>query len=213
MVNFYVFVMEISLAGDRKIRLPEPDFLPKKRVMNSKVRVYEEKLNRQAYFLMLLGVNEVQMGQVFGVAEHTIKEWKNKYPLFNEAIQRGRTQADSEVANSLYQAAVGYSHPDEVILTNRVREYNEKGRVVREWTEPLRVQTTKRYPPSVGAAIKWLESRQPEIWRNSLYIEGKIRVTNQIDLSDFSNEELLILNRLGVNNVEDAPHTVIEGEE
>jgi len=122
-----------------------------------------------------------------------------------EAVKMGKSIADGEVAHSLYKRALGYSHPHQVILTNRVREYNDKGKVVKEWTEPLIVDTVKHYPPDTAAGTKWLRARQPEVWGNKLEVNGKITMHHEVDLSNFTVEELEVLNKLSLakNNPED----------
>lgn len=196
---------------DLSIRLPEPTFLPKK----CEVRVhhgYRPELSRQVYFLALLGLNEKQMAQVFNVNSDCIADWKKAHPEFLEALQKGKVEADGRVAFSLFQAAVGYEHKDCVVLTNRVKEFDKEGRVTKEWTEPLIVDIMKRYPPNVTAATKWLQARQPEVWSDKIKISGKLNVTHQLDLTDFSNEELEMLTAIGASKrsreIEDAEQEI-----
>jgi hypothetical protein len=192
---------------DRTIRLPEPTFLPKKCEVKVHQKYYPE-YSRQVYFLALLGLNEAQMAQVFHVDVKQIAQWKNTHPEFGEAVKRGKVEADGRVVFSLFQAAVGYEHKDCVVLTNRVKEFDNKGRVTKEWTEPLIVDVIKRYPPNVTAALKWLQARQPGVWSDRINISGKLNITHQLDLTDFSNEELEMLTAIGksknMREVEDA---------
>jgi hypothetical protein len=124
--------------------------------------------------------------------------WKKTKPEFKQAMDKGKMIADAKVSHSLYLAAIGYSHPDTVILTNRVKKFNEKGKVIKEWTEPLIVPTTKCYPPNVQAAIKWLSARQPAVWGNKIEVKGKFSVQHNLDLSQFNNEELETLVKFGI---------------
>jgi hypothetical protein len=107
-------------------------------------------------------------------------------------------EADARVAEAMYHAAIGYTHDEEVILTNRVQEFDDNGKVVRQYTEPLRVVTKKHYPPNVTAGFKWLSARQPEAWKENHTIKAEIRHSHSVDLSHFSTEELEILNKLNV---------------
>ena len=173
------------------------------------VNHYQPDYARQAFFLCLLGATDVLMSKALGVSISCVQNWKRNKPEFISAIQKGKIEADANVANSLYQAANGYSHPDKVILTNRVKEFDDNGRVVKEWTEPLIVDTVKHYPPSVPAAIKWLSSRQPGVWGDTskVDINAKVTVSHEFDLSDFSMEELAMMKKLGVQRlVEDIPY-------
>lgn len=181
--------------------LPEPDFLPKR----IRVNKWKSEYIHQAFYLALLGLTDVQMGQCMGVAPHVIRKWQKQHPAFREAIHRGKMIADGKVAHSMYQAAIGYSHEEEVILSNRVREMNEKGKVIKEYTEPLRVKTVKNYPPNVTAGFRWLQARQPEKWSQKVEVSGKVDHVHSIDLSKFSTEELLVLQKLGVQQENEAP--------
>jgi hypothetical protein len=180
------------------IRLPEPTFLPERDLKIKTIcRGYRTVYNRQAYFLALLGLTNEQIAQVLGVTSKTLGEWINKYPLFFESVKKGKIDADSRVAHALYQAAVGFSHPETVVISNKCKEYDERGRVTREWTEPLLVEVTKRYPPNVVAATKWLKARRPETWSDRFEVDHKLNISHNLDLTDFTLEELEILSRMG----------------
>lgn len=187
---------------NKSIKFPEPNFLPE--VLE--LRKWKKEYIRHVFYLSLLGANDVQIAQVFDVHPSTIDTWKRKKPDFLNAMNKGKMMADAKVSHSLYLAAVGYSHPDKVILANKRREYDpDTGKLIREWTEPLIVDTIKNYPPNVTAAIKWLQARQPEQWGNKLEIKGKVDHNHKLDLSNFSEEELEVIKKLGIqsNNVED----------
>jgi hypothetical protein len=193
-------------------RFPEPEFLPKPEMQKTSVgrTVWKTEYVRHVFYLSLLGATDVQIAQTFGVDPSTVERWKRDKPEFLESMRRGKMEADGKVVYSLFLAAVGYSHPDEVILTNRVKEYNDEGKVVKEYTKPLRVKTVKNYPPNVTAALKWLQARQPEVWGNRLEVKGDIKHHHEIDLSKFSTNELEVLSKLGlqqhVPNIEDVPY-------
>lgn len=164
---------------------------------------------RQVYYLCLLGATDAQIAQTFGISTYTLTMWKRNHPEFYENMTKGKTQADGKVAYSLFLAAIGYSHEDEVIITNRVRKRNDEGKVIEEYTEPLRVKTMKHYPPNVTAAIKWLSARQPEQWSNRVQVQGQVDHVHKIDMKKFSTQELEVLSKLGIqsdgeNDVEDA---------
>lgn len=192
-------VERVRKRKKRDIKLPDADFLPKvpKEHLEGVHTKFTEDHPRMAFYLTLLGCTSMQMSQVLGVDPNTITYWKNKYPEFHEAIEQGKERADALVAHSLYRSAIGYSHPMQVVLTNRIRKYGEDGRVREEWTEPLVVDIEKNYPPNTKAAIKWLQARKPEIWGNKLEVKGRITMHHQIDMSKFSDEELKLLSKLG----------------
>lgn len=198
------------MARSRTIRLPEPDFLPATKQKNLDP-TYKSRYDRMIFFLALLGLTEEQMGQVLHVNSKVILNWRNKHPSFNEAILKGKEEADARVAHSLYQAAIGYKCKKKTVLTNRVKEYDKRGRVIKEWTEPLIVETEEQLPPNVTAAVKWLQARQPERWSDRIKIEAKFNVDHNLDLTEFSVEELEMLNKLSekrrsTNEVEQAEY-------
>ncbi len=133
---------------------------------------YEEVFNEQAYKLCLLGSTDAQLADFFEVCEATINNWKHDYPEFLESIKKGKKVADSEVANSLYQRAKGYSHPEDKIFNNN--------------GEPLIVSTTKHYPPDATSGIFWLKNRDKETWRDS----QDRNHTGGINLTNYSDSQL-----------------------
>ena len=133
---------------------------------------YKEEYNEQAYKLCLLGATDAEMGDFFGVTETTINNWKIAHPTFFESIKRGKVFADSNVAESLYKRATGYSHPEDKVFNNQ--------------GEPMIVPTVKHYPPDTGAAMAWLKNRQGTKWRDKQELEH----SGQINSSDLSREEL-----------------------
>lgn len=113
---------------------------------------YKSQHAEQAYKLALLGLTDVQMADIFGVAESTFNLWKLKHEEFSESLTRGKSLADAQVAESLYKRACGYSH-------KAVKIFNSDG-------APLIVPYTEHYPPDTPAATLWLKNRQPDKWRD-----------------------------------------------
>ena len=71
-------------------------------------------------------------------------------------MRAGKDSADEQVAQSLYNRAIGYSHPDVDI------------RVLKDPSgQQYVVQTpiVKHYPPDTQAAVWWLKNRQGAHWR------------------------------------------------
>jgi hypothetical protein len=118
--------------------------------------VYEDYYPEMVYKLCLLGATDMDIGLFFNVSEQTIHNWRHRYPQFAEACYRGKEIADSEVAFALYQRAVGYSHPEEVLTYDRT-----EGR----WE---RAQTLKQYPPDTAAATMWLINRRAGNWKRQV---------------------------------------------
>lgn len=133
---------------------------------------YKEDYEEQAFKLCLLGSTDKDLANFFNVCEATINNWKKDYPQFLESIKKGKDEADSKVAASLYNRALGYSHPEDKI-------FNANG-------SEMIVPTTKHYPPDTAAAIFWLKNRQKESWRDKQETEH----SGVIGISDLSNEAL-----------------------
>ncbi len=154
---------------------------------------YHSSYAERAYKLALLGLRNKDLALAFNVKENTINNWMNKHEEFKEAVLKGRQEADAEIAKSLYHRAKGYSHPEEKVFTY-------KG-------QPIKVETVKHYPPDTMAAIFWLQNRQKDYWKDIRHHRhageegGPITYKHtvlDIDLSDLSDEELEMLESIGM---------------
>ena len=123
-----------------------------RREMAGRPSKYQEKFAEQARKLCLLGATDKELADFFEVAEDTVHEWKKVHPEFSESVKRGKTQADADVADRLYQRAMGYEHPEVDIRV-------VMGAIVQT---PIR----KIYAPDPTAAIFWLKNRQRDKWRD-----------------------------------------------
>jgi hypothetical protein len=121
--------------------------------------LYKPEYVVQAKKLCLLGATDRELADFFKVSEQTLNTWKAQHPEFLESLKVGKEQADQRVERSLYQRAVGYSHPD-------VHVSNFQGDVT---LTPI----TKHYPPETTAGIFWLKNRRPEEWRDRIEHTGK----------------------------------------
>ncbi len=115
---------------------------------------YKEEYAELAYKFCLLGAKDEELANFFEVDDATIYRWKNDYPEFCEALRKGKTIADAEMAESLFHRGKGYSHPEDKIF-----QYEGV---------PIVVPTTKHYPPDTAAAIIWLKNRQKAKWRDKI---------------------------------------------
>lgn len=118
---------------------------------------YNLEYNEQVYKICLLGATDKDLADFFNVAESTINNWKKEYPEFLESIKRGKQIADANVADRLYQRALGFEHDSEEI------------KVIEGDIE--RVPVRKVYPPDPTSAIFWLKNRQPAKWRDKQDIQ------------------------------------------
>lgn len=115
---------------------------------------YQPEYAEQARKLCLLGSTDKELADFFEVAESTLNLWKLEHADFSESIKKGKSQADADVADRLYQRAMGYEHPEVDI---RVIDH-----------EVIMTPITKIYAPDPTAAIFWLKNRQKAKWRDRI---------------------------------------------
>ena len=113
---------------------------------------YQKAYCEQARKLCDLGAVDRELADFFEISEVTLNAWKAKHPDFLKSLKAGKVEADDRVERSLYQRAVGYSHPDTHIS-------NYQGEVT---LTPI----TKHYPPDTTACIFWLKNRRKDEWRD-----------------------------------------------
>ncbi|GAG86465.1 unnamed protein product [marine sediment metagenome] len=73
---------------------------------------YKPEYENQALILAEKGFTDKDIAKLFKVTEQTINNWKKQFPQFFESLKAGKAIADQRVVQSLYQRALGYSHPD-----------------------------------------------------------------------------------------------------
>jgi len=113
---------------------------------------YKDEYAEQGRKLCLLGATDKELADFFGVTESTLNLWKKEHSEFSESLKAGKDQADTDVADRLYQRAMGYTHKEEQI-------FQYQGVVVR-------ADTMKHYAPDTTACIFWLKNRQKGKWRD-----------------------------------------------
>src|SRR5688572_12467307 len=121
---------------------------------------YKQEYNMQAEKLCKLGATDKELADFFEVEESTLNNWKIAHPEFMESIKAGKMLADANVADRLYQRAMGYEHDSEEIKVIS----DGKG----EGSSIERVPVRKIYPPDTAAMIFWLKNRQKAKWRDKM---------------------------------------------
>lgn len=130
----------------------------------------------QATKLARLGATDKEVADFFEVTESTFYLWKEKHPEFSEALKAGKEISDSEVAQSLFHRAKGYSHAEDKIFLHE--------------GQPVVVSTTKHYPPDSTACIFWLKNRRRETWRDKQDHEHTGKDGGPIETKEVSTVEL-----------------------
>jgi hypothetical protein len=125
--------------------------------------LYKEEFNEQVEKLCKLGATDNEIADFFEVDVSSINNWKISHPEFFESIKKGKILADSNVADRLYQRALGFEHDGEEI---KIAD-----------GEVIRVPIRKIYPPDATAAIFWLKNRRSKEWRDKQEVEQSGGIT------------------------------------
>ena len=142
--------------------------------------LYQDEFCEQVEKLCKLGATDKEIADFFDVAESTINNWKLEYPEFLESIKKGKLLADANVAERLFQRAMGFEHDSEEIKV--VSDGQGLGSSIE------RVPIRKIYPPDTTAAIFWLKNRQKEHWRDK--IETGLTDKEGNDVKPFSDSQV-----------------------
>lgn len=132
---------------------------------------FKEEFIIQVEKLCKLGATDKELADFFEVDESTINNWKEAHPEFFVSIKRGKLEADANVAQRLYERAMGFEHDSEEI---KVLSMGKEGSMIE------RVPIRKIYPPDPTAAIFWLKNRQPGKWRDKQEIDQKTEHSGSI---------------------------------
>lgn len=199
-------VSKVSQAKPETIRetietLPQNNHVPEQEPRQpnpiGRPTLYQDAYAEQAYKLCLLGATNEELADFFEVHVDTIYEWQKVIPVFSEALKTGKSQADAEVAHSLYKRALGYSHPEDDIRTVSMGD---------GMSEIVITPTMKHYPPDTGAAFIWLKNRQPKLWKD------KIEVKEEINVNIFPpREQLDAIYAKALAEAEDVEFKVVQG--
>ena len=161
------------------------------------LKLYRPDHNRMVFWMALAGLTEPEMASVIGVAEVTLGVWKKTRPDFLAAMQAGNKEAVATAAHSLYKVGNGFKLTEEKIVPNRVKEYNpDTGRVVKEYTEILRVPVERYYPPNVNALLRFLAAKHPEVWGDRSEVVHTSTVNHSIDTTKLSAKKLKMLKEI-----------------
>jgi len=111
---------------------------------------YNPQYARQARQLCKLGAINRELAQSFGVSERTIGNWLRQYPDFKAAVLHGRLDADSCIAERLFERAKGCVLP--------------MVKIVEIAGKPRQVRYLQHLPPDTRACMFWLRNRRPQNW-------------------------------------------------
>jgi transcriptional regulator with XRE-family HTH domain len=185
---------------------------------------YEQWLTKEGLLLIegwaRDGLTDEQIAHNMGIRRSTLSEWKKKFPDISDALKRGKEVVDRQVENALLKRALGYQFEEETYISMPLsqEEYDLKVDVelgiwnkahpnatqderdlfilsIPKTREVLEKKVVKQVSPDTTAQIFWLKNRKPAEWRDKREIEHGGEITNNIDLSGLSVEELRKLAR------------------
>jgi hypothetical protein len=119
---------------------------------------YRIEFNDMVRKLCLLGATDEEIAGIINISISTLNLWKLEHPKFSESMQEGKSQADSNVAERLYQRAMGFEAPETITATNQGVITDMK-------------TITKHHPPDTQAIKFWLTNRQSKKWRDKTEVE------------------------------------------
>jgi len=109
-------------------------------------------LPSQLETLASLNLTDKQICQVLEISESSLNLYKKDEIIF-KALKKGKEISDARVERSLFERAMGYSHPEDNIHVTKNGEV-------------IITPTIKYYPPDTVACIFWLKNRKPDEWRD-----------------------------------------------
>lgn len=127
--------------------------------------------------LAKLGKIEDDIAAAMGIHVSTLRDWKKKFPEFSVALKIGKSEADTQVENSLFKRAMGYEYEE-------TKTVNDGERVEK---------TIKQVAPDVTAQIFWLKNRKPEEWRDKVHQEVTGKDGGPVQITNLSDEQLATL--------------------
>lgn len=104
------------------------------------------------------GLTVEEIAKEIGVAKSTFCKWVNENQDLSDALNEGRSIADSKVEESLYRKALGFKVTERKTIVSANKDGEQK---------PARIEVLERdVPPDTTACIFWLKNRMPSIWRD-----------------------------------------------
>jgi transcriptional regulator with XRE-family HTH domain len=141
------------------------------------------------------GLTEEEICKRLGVSVASFNNYKKEYIELLESLKVNKSIADYRVEDALYMKAIGYEYEEETI--ERI-DFLRPTLIDGEWVDhEMRVvkRMKKKQQPDTTAMVFWLKNRRPDLWRDKHEIEHGGEITNNVDLSGLSVEELRKLAR------------------
>jgi len=199
---------KIDLAMEKKEQLEKEKLIsmitPKMDTENKITVLMDESIIKRSYKLSLLGLTNAEIALALNIPNNQFGQWQTQYPVLAQALAQGREVASANVAQSLYKRAVGYS-----VEVEEVRTVDK---------DLQTVKYKKYFPPSVQAAMYWLNNRDKNRWGNVKKLEHGGTINHNmtgaipVDLSDLTVEELKLAAKLGMKLVDQNEQRTIDAD-
>lgn len=143
--------------------MPDPSTNEESTGQRGRPSDYQPAFVGQAFKLALLGATDKEMADFFEVSEVTLNAWKKVHPDFLKSMLDGKMKADTEVANKLYEKALGAEWTQQQAF--KIRTQTASGM----FTEDVKIVDVRcAAPPDTQAISLWLRNRQSGKWRDKV---------------------------------------------
>jgi len=144
------------------------------------------------------GIVNHEIAARLGIAESTLYEWKQKYPEFAEAFEKGHQYRHQSVINALYKRCIGYTYEEitkePVEIPSDDPDKPPKKRMV------VTKKVRKQMAPDTNAIEFYLTNKLPDQFKRKTEVQSNVtadvHVKKDVDLSNLTDEELDQLEKL-----------------
>ena len=144
------------------------------------------------------GIVNHEIAARLGIAESTLYEWKQKYPEFAEAFEKGHQYRHQNVINALYKRCIGYTYEEitkePVEIPSDDPDKPPKKRMV------VTKKVRKQMAPDTNAIEFYLTNKLPDQFKHKTEVQSNVtadvHVKRDVDLSNLTDEELDQLEKL-----------------
>lgn len=129
---------------------------------------YKPEYVEEARRLCEAGAVDVEIARHFRVSVSTLSTWKLIHPEFLAAIRVSKEVANTNVEDSLYRLAMGYTRTETELKI-------VAGKLVK-------VEVERYYPPNPTAQIFFLKNRKSSSWSDKQEVQhtGTVELTDRI---------------------------------
>jgi len=156
---------------------------------------FQDSMIKEVFKLARFGHTNLEICEFYNIHESTFDKYRQLYPEFDMAMEKGRLLASLNVVASLYKQAMGYEVEEVTTDTYIDKEGNEKVRA--------RKIVKKHIQPSTTAGIYLLKVRHGDKWMD-VYKHEFNSINNiklSVDLRGINDEELKLMEKIGMRQL------------